>query len=93
MEIRYDTEEKVLTPKRSENLLELCLENKVPISHSCEGMASCGTCCVLITSDTNTLPPRNELEQEMANDRNFRDEERLACQLELNSSFSFKLPG
>lgn len=92
MEIRYDTLEKALTTNKEEDLLELCLKNKIPISHSCEGMASCGTCRVIITSNPDDLHPRNELEQEMADDRGFQAKERLACQLSLEKSFSFKLP-
>ena len=92
MKIIYDTDEKTLTTTTEEDLLEVCLKNKVDISHSCEGMASCGTCRIIVTDGVKNLPPRNQLEQEMANDRGFADHERLACQLPLSSSFRFKLP-
>lgn len=94
MAIIYDTEEKQLTPTNSSNLLEVCLKNKIPISHSCEGMASCGTCRVIITQGEEKLPERSDLEKEMAQDRKFNFQERLACQLEVHaqSRFSFKLP-
>lgn len=92
MRIHYDTDDQEWTPKNEQNLLELCIRKKIPLSHSCEGMASCGTCRVIILDGTEELPPRNNLEQEMADDRGFRPEERLACQLNLSKSFSFKLP-
>lgn len=92
MKIIYDTDKKGLTPDREDNLLELCLNNKIELCHSCEGMASCGTCRVIITSDPSLLPERNSLEQDMASDRGFKDNERLACQLPLNTNFRFKLP-
>lgn len=92
MEIVYDTDEKVLTTSHQEDLLTLCLKHKIDISHSCEGMASCGTCRVIITQGVEKLPPRNSLEQEMADDRGFAKNERLACQLPLTSSFRFCLP-
>lgn len=92
MKVHYDTENLDFEVSPEESLLTACLKNKVPIDHSCEGMASCGTCRVIVTSDLTTLPKRNSLEQEMADDRQFRPEERLACQLELHSNLSFKLP-
>jgi ferredoxin, 2Fe-2S len=92
MKIIYDTEEKILTVNKERDLLTLCLKHKIDISHSCEGMASCGTCRVIITSNIENLSPRNELEAAMASDRCFKKEERLACQLALKSSLNFKLP-
>lgn len=92
MKIIYDTEDLDLKFKEGQSLLEICLKNKVPIDHSCEGMASCGTCRVVITEGLENLPERNMLEQEMSDDRGFKPEERLACQLEPAQSFKFKLP-
>ncbi len=62
-------------------VLDLLLENNVDIDHSCGGMGSCGTCRVLVHSRIEDLPPRNEIEQERADDLNFGPQERLACQL------------
>ena len=64
-----------------ESLLELALEKNIAIAHSCGGMGTCGTCRVEIRSDITQLPPRNEIELEMAKDRKFGSETRLACQL------------
>jgi ferredoxin len=44
-------------------------------------MGSCGTCLVRVESDLADLPPREELEGEMAECRGFAPRERLACQL------------
>ena len=92
MKIVYETEGITLNSKEGQNLLEVCISNKLPISHSCEGMASCGTCRVIVTSSLKDLPKRNFLEQEMANDRKFSPDERLACQIVPESDFKFKLP-
>ena len=92
MKIRYLDEDQDLKVQNEENLLELCLNNNVPINHSCEGMASCGTCRVMVTEGEGQLPSRNPLEAEMAEDRKFKDQERLACQLPLESEFGFHLP-
>lgn len=92
MKIHYETEDRDLKAKPGDNLLKICLKNKVPINHTCEGMASCGTCRVIVTSDLQTLPKRNFLEQDMAEDRNFARHERLACQMDLEEDLTFKLP-
>ena len=95
MSIFYKTEGKILKVKDEDTLLNLCLRKKIPLNHSCEGHASCGTCRVHITEGVDRLPPRNKLEKDMADDRQFKNSERLACQLKINknSSFQFILPG
>ena len=93
MPIIYETEQQELSVKGEESLLEVCLKNNVPIDHVCEGGASCGTCRVIVTTHVDQLPERNELELEMAEDRGFQENERLACQLNpKNLSFKFKRP-
>ena len=87
MKVIYDTENLDLEARPGESLLDMCLRKKVPISHSCEGMASCGTCRVIVTDGLDSLPERNFLEQEMADDRQFEKEERLSCQLEPSAGF------
>jgi 2Fe-2S ferredoxin len=93
MGVFFETDEIELEIDEEENLLELCLNNKIELSHSCDGMASCGTCRVIITEGVDQLPERNSLESDMAEDRGFAKEERLACQLELETEFSFIRPG
>lgn len=92
MAIIYETEQRELKASKEENLLDLCLKNEVNIDHSCEGGASCGTCRVIITRGLESIPDRNPLEQDMADDRSFKPEERLACQIPANGSFQFYLP-
>lgn len=64
-------------------LLESLLARKIGISHSCGGNGTCGTCLCEIESK-NELPAREELELEMSEDRGFKKNERLACQIILN---------
>jgi len=61
------------------SLLEFIQNKKIDINHSCGGNGTCGTCRVLVENHQN-LPQRNSIEEEMANDRGFNDNERLACQ-------------
>lgn len=63
------------------SILETALVLGVDIDHSCGGNGTCGTCRVFVKmSDGKSLPIRDELEQEMAEDRGFAEAERLACQ-------------
>jgi 2Fe-2S ferredoxin len=61
-------------------ILQQILDMKIPISHSCGGNGTCGTCRVIILGGSENLSPREELETEFAESRNFSDSERLACQ-------------
>lgn len=65
-----------------ESVLQMALENGVSLNHACGGMGTCGTCRIKVLSDLEQLPPRNEVEQDMAYDRGFSEKERLACQME-----------
>lgn len=73
-------------------VLEVALENRLPLNHSCDGNASCGTCRIRIVSSEEPLEKRNELEAELANDRGFAPDERLACQLTASGGLKFKIP-
>lgn len=72
--------------RQTENLLELLNANKIGISQSCGGFASCTTCRIIVTKGVDSLPARDDLEAELAKERNFSNEERLACQIEIPES-------
>jgi ferredoxin len=67
----------------TQNLLDLLNAHKVGISQSCGGFASCTTCRIFVTNGLEYIKPREELEAERANERDFSLQERLACQIEL----------
>jgi ferredoxin, 2Fe-2S len=74
------------------SVLEIALKNKIELSHSCGGMGSCTTCRVIVQSDPSVLPPRNELEAEIAETRGFSERERLGCQLEPFDGLIVQIP-
>lgn len=76
----------------AESVLEVALENEIEISHSCGGMGSCTTCRIIVESPVGDLPPRNELEQDIADMRGFEPEERLACQLPPSPGLVVRVP-
>ena len=63
--------------------LEALLQNGVDLDHSCGGMGSCGTCAVIVENETDFVLGPNEIERELAKDRGFSPQERLACQMEV----------
>ena len=66
--------------KSSVNVLDLLNKNKIHINQSCGGSGSCATCQFIVLSGENNLSPRTEIESERAVERNFAQNERLACQ-------------
>lgn len=92
MKIIYDSEDLELKIIKGATLLEMGTKSRVPIPHVCGGMASCGTCRVVILEGLDDLHPRNELEQSMADDRGYRNDERLACQIHPCKNLRFKMP-
>ncbi len=75
-----------------QSILEILLKNRVNVDHSCDGNGSCGTCRIVVKQEPLTLDPRNEIEQEMATDRNFFQNERLACQTEARDGLIIEIP-
>jgi 2Fe-2S ferredoxin len=65
---------------RGETILEAASKNGVEIDHSCGGNGTCATCRIFVQKGIDLLEPANEIELEMAKDRGFALNERLACQ-------------
>lgn len=74
------------------SVLDTALENEIPISTSCGGMGTCGTCRVWVESAPADLESRNEIEREMALDREFDAAERLACQTSAREGLVVRVP-
>lgn len=62
-------------------LLDFAWRNKVKIPTSCGGGGSCGACRIHLPNPEDNIEPRNEIEQSMAEDRGFDENERLSCQI------------
>ncbi len=82
----------VLLSQSYGSLLELALANGIKLNHSCGGHGTCGTCRIFIRSDLEKLTSRNEIESEMAVERDFADNERLACQLSPGDELIVEVP-
>lgn len=71
-------------PDANKSCLEILIESKVSIPHSCGGNGTCGTCKVIVdNSYLKNASQTNSIEAELAKDRGFKSNERLSCQLYL----------
>ena len=77
--------------KTGDNLLEILNANNASISQSCGGHGSCTTCRVFILKGLNNCSERSEIEAERAIERNFVENERLACQTYLLDSVEIEI--
>ncbi|WII72760.1 2Fe-2S iron-sulfur cluster-binding protein [Bdellovibrio sp. 22V] len=78
--------------QKDESVLDVALRNGVNINHTCGGNGTCGTCLLWVEEGLEELHPRSELEAEMAMDRTFRKEERLACQIHPIHGLKVRIP-
>jgi ferredoxin, 2Fe-2S len=77
---------------QKESLLEIVLDHSIDISHSCGGMGTCGTCRIEILEARHELVEMNEIEREMALERGFLPQERLACQTRPIPGLKIRIP-
>lgn len=91
LEVFFLNQKKTLVFHKPTNLLKLLIKNKIPINYSCDGNATCGTCKVNVLHTAQSLPPRHHLEKEIAKDRDFKDNERLACQLQATDGLKIEI--
>ena len=90
--IKFLPEDRLVEASQEDTILEAALRAGLEISHSCGGFGTCGTCRVWVREGLELLPPRNELEQEMAEDRGFTPQERLCCQNHACSGLVLEIP-
>lgn len=74
-----------------DTLLEALVRAELPINHSCGGNGSCGTCRVRVLRGLSELHSMNDIESEMAADRGFAPDERLACQIMPHESLEVEI--
>jgi 2Fe-2S ferredoxin len=77
--------------REGDTVLEALLRAELPINHSCGGNGSCGTCRVRVLRGLQELHSMNDVESEMAADRSFAPNERLACQIMPRESLEIEI--
>ncbi|MBI3903007.1 MAG: ISC system 2Fe-2S type ferredoxin [Nitrosomonadales bacterium] len=72
---------KVLHADAGTVLIEVLLGNGIDIEHACEKSCACTTCHVVIREGFNSLPPAEELEEDMLDKAwGLEPTSRLSCQ-------------
>jgi 2Fe-2S ferredoxin len=71
-----------MSQDREETVLSLGIEAGLDIDHTCGGNGTCGTCLVEVVEGLEKLNERTEQELEMGEDRKFKPNERLSCQIQ-----------
>lgn len=64
-----------------QTLLQIALDNGIPIEHACGGNGFCTTCMCKVKEGMGNLSPRNDREENMGI---INDPERLSCQAEIS---------
>ena len=90
--IEHDGKEQEIPSSSDGVLLSSVCDAAIDISHSCGGMGTCGTCRIEIISGLEKLASRNDVENEMATDRGFAANERLACQTTVVNGLKIRIP-
>jgi adenylate cyclase len=89
-QIYYHPDEQEVVIQETETILKASLRSGIPHTHVCGGKARCSTCRVMIVDGLNSLNPRNEREQAMADRLKFSAEIRLACQTTFQGSIRLR---
>ena len=75
-----------------ETILTASLRADIPHAHACGGMARCSTCRVLVLEGIESCGPRTPPEKELAEQLDFSDDVRLACQTTVHGDLSIRRP-
>jgi ferredoxin len=83
---------KNVSASQGTTILKALRSAKIEIASSCDGMGTCGTCRVFVENGLEKLGPRNEIENEFAQERSFKDNERLSCQCLVQEGLVLRKP-
>lgn len=92
VEIEIQGQTHIVSASHGQTVLEVVLNAKFEIPHSCGQMGTCGTCRIFHLGSAEDLSAPEELEQEMIKDRGFSPEERLSCQARILKSTRVRTP-
>jgi|YNPBryBLVA2012_1023415.scaffolds.fasta_scaffold103204_1 ferredoxin len=84
MKIIFGDQHYEIEIKQGKTILDLCLENDIPIEHICGGNAACTSCKIKIISGGDVVSEKNADEEFLLRSINLTGKElRLACQCKL----------
>jgi ferredoxin len=84
----YGDQTKEVETENGKTLLQVGLDNSVPIEHACGGNGFCTTCMCHVKDGMENLSDRNDREENMGV---VNDPERLTCQAEVQGDCTVEL--
>jgi len=84
----YGNQTKTVEAENGQKLLQIGLDNGVPIEHACGGNGFCTTCMCNVKEGMGNLSARNDREENMGI---VHDPERLSCQAEVQGDCTVEL--
>ncbi len=84
----YDGQVTKAEGQDGQTILQIGLDNGIPIEHACGGNGFCTTCLCKVKSGMENLGERNEKEENMGITE---DPERLGCQAEVHGDVEVEL--
>jgi len=79
---------KEVEAKEGESILQIALDNGIPMEHACGGNGFCTTCMCHVKEGMENLSPRNDREENMGV---INDPERLSCQAQVNGDVTVEV--
>ena len=89
-QIHYLTDGRTIQAGSDTTLLRASLAHGIAHTHVCGGNAKCSTCRVLVIQGLEHCCRRNEREAQLARDRHFSAEIRLACQTTVSGDVTLR---
>ncbi|OGJ68002.1 hypothetical protein A3B61_04855 [Candidatus Peribacteria bacterium RIFCSPLOWO2_01_FULL_53_10] len=84
----YSGQIKTVETGHGKTLLQIALDNGIPMEHACGGNGFCTTCMCHVKKGMEALSPRNDREENMGI---MDDPDRLSCQAQVNGDVEIEV--
>jgi ferredoxin len=84
----YNGEMKEVEGEAGKTILEIAIENDIPMEHACGGNGFCTTCMCKVKKGKENLSDRNEREENMGV---INDPDRLGCQAKVEGDVEIEM--
>lgn len=78
---------KIVEAESGKTILQIALDNSVPMEHACGGNGFCNTCLCKVTAGAEHLSPVNDQEKAMG----IENTDRLGCQAVVNGDATVEI--
>lgn len=84
----YSGQVKTVEAEQGKTVLQIALDNGIPVEHACGGNGFCTTCMCHVKEGMQNLSPRNDREENMGITE---DPDRLSCQSEVKGDVTVEV--